>query len=396
MRVKEMKNLDIEKQLEIIKRGTVEIVSESELRKKLEESIKNKRPLNIKAGFDPTAPDLHLGHTVLLRKLRQFQDLGHRVFFLIGDFTGCIGDPSGRLEIRKQLTKEEVLKNAATYKKQVSKILDTDKIEIVFNSQWFEKMSILDVLKLTTHATVAQMLTRADFKKRISKSEDISLLEFIYPLLQGYDSVKLVADVELGGTDQIFNLLFGREIQKDFGQGQQVVITMPLLEGIDGVQKMSKTYANFIGINEPPKDMFGKVMSISDEMMLKYYTLLTDEDLKTIKNMHPREAKLKLAQIIVTQYHSQKDAEKARLEFTRVFSQKEAPEDIPTYNLSGGKTILEILLENGLVSSKNEGRRLIQQSGVSINGLTIEKEGAVVDKTGILKVGKRRFLKLER
>ena len=390
-----MKNLDIEKQLEIIKRGTVEIVSEGELRRKLEESIKNKRPLNIKAGFDPTAADLHLGHTVLLRKLRQFQDLGHKVFFLIGDFTGCIGDPSGRAEIRKQLTKEEVVKNAATYKKQVSKILDVDKIEIVFNSQWFEKMSILDILCLTTHATVAQMLTRQDFKKRMSKNEDISLLELIYPLLQGYDSVKLQADVEIGGTDQIFNLLFGREIQKDFAQESQVVITMPLLEGTDGVQKMSKSYANSIAINESAKEMFGKIMSISDEMMLKYYTLLTDEDLKAIKNMHPREAKLKLAQIIVTQYHSQKDAEKARLEFTRVFSRKETPEDMPSYKLSGGKTILEILLATGLVSSKNEARRLIQQGGVSLDGIRIDKENTVLDKTGILKVGKRRFLKLE-
>ncbi|MDD5155866.1 MAG: tyrosine--tRNA ligase [Candidatus Omnitrophica bacterium] len=390
-----MKNPDIEKQLEIIKRGTVEIVSEPQLRRKLEESVKNRRPLNIKAGFDPTAADLHLGHTVLLRKLKQFQDLGHRVFFLIGDFTGCIGDPSGRSEIRKQLTREEVLKNAATYKKQVSKILDIDKAEVVFNSQWFEKMSILDILKLTTHATVAQMLARADFKKRIFKNEDVSLLEFIYPLLQGYDSVKLEADVELGGTDQIFNLLFGREIQKDFAQEPQVVITMPLLEGTDGVQKMSKSYANFIGINEPAKDMFGKIMSISDEMMFKYYTLLTDEDLKAVKDMHPREAKIKLAEIIVTQYHGRKDAENVCLEFKRVFSQKEAPQDMPVYRVSGAKTVLEILLESGLVSSKNEGRRLIQQGGVSLDNVTIEKENAVIDKTGILKAGKRRFLKLE-
>ncbi len=389
-----MKNPDIEKQMEIIKRGAVEIVSEVELRKKLEESIKNKRPLNIKAGFDPTAPDLHLGHTVLLRKLRQFQDLGHRVFFLIGDFTGCIGDPSGRSEIRKQLTKDEVLKNSATYKKQVAKILDVDKIEIVFNSQWFEKMSILDILKLTTHATVAQMLSRADFKKRMSKNEDISILEFIYPLLQGYDSVKLEADVELGGTDQIFNLLFGREIQKDFGQEPQVVITMPLLEGIDGVQKMSKTYANFIGINELAKEIFGKIMSVSDGLMLKYYTLLTEEDLRTIKGMHPRDAKLKLAQTIVKQYHSQEEADQARLEFTRTFSQREIPEDAPAYKISSAKTILEILLESGLISSRNDGRRLIQQGGVSLNGVTIEKEGTVIDNSGILKVGKRRFLKL--
>ena len=237
-----MHKTDIEKQLEIIKRGTVEIISEDELKRKLEESARTKMPLVIKAGFDPTAPDIHLGHMVLLRKLRQFQDLGHKVLFLIGDFTARIGDPSGRSEKRKEITKEEALKNAATYKKQVSKILDTGKVRIVFNSEWFEKMSVLDMLKLTTHATVSQMLARQDFKKRLSKNEDISLLEFMYPVLQGYDSVKLKADIELGGTDQIFNLLVGRDMQKDFGQPQQVVITMPLLEGTDGVQKMSKSF----------------------------------------------------------------------------------------------------------------------------------------------------------
>ena len=383
-----------QEQLEIIKRGAVEIVSENELRKKLEESIKNKRPLNIKAGFDPTAPDLHLGHTVLLRKLCQFQDLGHKVFFLIGDFTGCIGDPTGRTEIRKQLTKEEVLKNAATYKKQVSKILDIEKIEVVFNSHWFEKMSILDILRLTTHATVAQMLARADFKKRMSQEQDISLLEFMYPLLQGYDSVELKADVELGGTDQIFNLLFGREIQKDFGQEPQTVITMPLLEGTDGVQKMSKSYSNFVGINEPAKDMVGKIMSVSDELMLKYYTLLTDEDLEAVKKMHPKQAKLNLAKIIVSQYHSQNEAEEAALEFERVFAQKQNPQDMPVYKLAQDKTILEILIENGLVDSKNEARRLIQQGGVSLDELRIDKEDTIIAKPGILKVGKRRFLKL--
>ena len=248
-----MKKLPIEKQLEIIKRGAVEIISEDELVKKLQEL----RPLIIKAGFDPTAPDIHLGHTVVLRKLRQFQELGHQVIFLIGDFTARIGDPSGRSEVRKQLTTQEVLENAATYKKQVSGVLDADKMKIVFNSEWFEKMSVLDILQLTTHATVAQTLARADFKKRMAKNEDISLLEFMYPLLQGYDSVKLQADIELGGTDQIFNLLVGRDIQKDFGLTQQVVITMPLLEGTDGVQKMSKSYGNYIGITEPPLEMFG-------------------------------------------------------------------------------------------------------------------------------------------
>ncbi|MGE5197214.1 MAG: tyrosine--tRNA ligase [Deltaproteobacteria bacterium] len=390
-----MKTMDIDKQLEIIKRGAVEIVSEDELKKKLERSIERKNPLRVKAGFDPTAPDLHLGHTVLLRKLRQFQDLGHKVIFLIGDFTGRIGDPTGRSEIRKQLTKEEITKNASTYKKQVAKILDVDGIEIVFNSRWFEKMPVLDLLKLTTHATVAQMLARADFKKRMTEAQDISLLEFMYPLLQGYDSVELKADIELGGTDQIFNLLFGRQIQKDFAQEPQVVITMPLLEGTDGVQKMSKSYGNFIGIDEPAKDMFGKIMSVSDEMMFKYYTLLTDKDLDMIKTMHPKEAKMALASEITAQYHSRQEAEKAASEFQRIFAQKGSPDDTAVYRLSAKKTILEILLESGQVASKNEARRLIQQGGVSLDGTKIEREEALIDKTGILKIGKRRFLKLE-
>lgn len=390
-----MQRLDSNKQLEIIKRGVVEIISEKELRMKLEKSIRAKRPLRIKAGFDPTAPDIHLGHTVLLRKLRQFQDLGHQVIFLIGDFTARIGDPSGRQDTRKPLTKEEILANAITYKRQVSKILDVDKMQIVTNSDWFDKMSVLDILKLTTHATVSQMLARTDFKKRLSKNEDISLLEFMYPLLQGYDSVKLEADIELGGTDQIFNLLVGRDIQKDFGQAQQVIITMPLLEGTDGIQKMSKSYGNYIGVNETPEEMFGKIMSISDELMFKYYTLLTDEDLGAIKKMHPKEAKLNLAENITRQYHSSDLAKKARQEFQQVFSQKGLPQEIPTYKLRGYKSnIINILLESGLTESKNEARRLIKQGGVSLDGKQLDKENVIIDKEGILKVGKRRFLKL--
>lgn len=389
-----MQRVDIDKQCEIIKRGAVEIISEKELEKKLEESISKKKPLIVKAGFDPTAPDIHLGHTVLLRKMRQFQDLGHKVIFLIGDFTGRIGDPSGRQETRKQLTKEEILDNAATYKKQVSRILDVDKMQIVFNSAWFDEMSVLDILKLTTHATVSQMLTRADFKKRLSKNEEISLLEFMYPLLQGYDSVKLEADIELGGTDQIFNMLVGRDIQKDFGQPQQVIITMPLLEGTDGVQKMSKSYGNYIGINEPPTEMFGKIMSISDELMFKYYNLITDENLDNIKKMHPKEAKLKLAQIIVTQYHSEKIAVSSRLEFERVFTQRELPQEMPKYKSDGQKSIITILLDSGLVKSGNEARRLVKQGAIFFDGLKIDSENFVPRKTGVLKVGARRFLKI--
>jgi tyrosyl-tRNA synthetase len=388
---------NINKQLEVIKRGAVQIISEEELKKKLQESISTKRPLNIKAGFDPTAPDIHLGHTVLLRKMRQFQELGHRVIFLIGNFTAQIGDPSGRSEKRKQLSREEILQNAATYKKQVSKVLDANKLTIVFNSEWFEKMSVSDILNLTTHATVSQILAREDFKQRLSKKEDISFLEFMYPVLQGYDSVRLETDIELGGTDQIFNLLMARDIQKDYGQTPQVIITMPLLEGTDGVQKMSKSFANFIGINELASEMFGKMMSISDNLMMKYYELLTDEELSAIKKMHPKEAKMKLAEGIVAQYHSQKVASKCRLEFERVFSQKEVPQDIAVYKISSGKnTIMDVLITSGLVKTKNEARRLIQQGAVTLDGAGISKEDAPITNEGILKVGKRRFLKLER
>ncbi len=386
---------DIEKQLQIIKRGAVEIISEPELRQKLEQSIAKNKPLRVKAGFDPTAPDLHLGHTVLLRKLKQFQDLGHKIFFLIGDFTGRIGDPTGRSELRKQLTAEEVAKNAQTYKKQVCKILDMDKIDVVFNSAWFDKMPVLEMLKLTTHITVSQTLARADFKKRLSKNENISLLEFMYPLLQGYDSVQLEADIELGGTDQIFNLLVGRDIQKDFGQAQQVVITMPLLEGTDGVQKMSKSYGNYIGINEEAGSMFGKIMSISDELMLKYYTLLTDADLDAVKAMHPKEEKLRLAEIIVSQYHSVESAAKARTEFERVFSSKQLPEEMEEYVIPlSGVTVIDLLVRAKAAKSRNEARRLIEQGGVNFDGLNISDENIVINSGGVLKVGKRRFLKI--
>jgi tyrosyl-tRNA synthetase len=389
-----MQRADIEKQLTFIKRGAVEIISEDELRKKLEHSLTSGKPLVVKAGFDPTAPDIHLGHTVLLRKMRHFQDLGHKVIFLIGDFTARIGDPTGRNEKRKQITKEEAIKNAATYKKQVSKVLDADKLQIVFNSDWFDKMSVLDLLNLTTHATVSQMLARADFKKRLAKGEDISLVEFMYPVLQGYDSVKLEADIELGGTDQIFNLLVGRDIQGDYGQPQQVVITMPLLEGTDGVLKMSKSFGNYIGINESPNEMFGKIMSISDELMYKYYELLTDEDLAAIKGMHPKEAKMRLAQEIIRQYHSKKDAEEALLEFERVFSQKELPQDIPEYKTDGTQPILGVLLDSGLVISGNEARRLLKQGAVYFNDTKVDKESFIPQVSGILKVGSRRFLKV--
>jgi tyrosyl-tRNA synthetase len=386
--------MDIEKQLEVVRRGTVEIISEEELRKKLEKSLQSGVPLNIKAGFDPTAPDIHLGHTVLLRKLRQFQDLGHNVIFLIGDFTGRIGDPSGKSEKRKQLTKEEVDNNAVTYKKQVSKILDMHKLKIVFNSEWFEKMNGFEFGSLLTHYTATRLLERDDFSLRIAQKKPLYMSELVYPILQGYDSVVLNADVELGGTDQKFNLLVGRDIQKDYSISQQVVITMPLLEGTDGVQKMSKSLDNYIGINESPDEMFGKVMSISDELMFKYYELLTDSDLAQIKVMHPREAKVLLAEILISQYHSEKDAQAAKDEFERVFTQKEVPAQLPEYKTDGKQAILTILTASSLVKSGNEARRLLKQGAVYFNEKKIEKEDFTPQECGILKVGARRFLKI--
>jgi tyrosyl-tRNA synthetase len=387
---------DINKQLEIIKRGAVEIISEEELKKKLEESAKLKKPLIVKAGFDPTAPDIHLGHTVLLRKMRQFQDLGHKAIFLIGDFTGRIGDPSGKSELRKQISPQEIAKNAQTYKKQISKILEMKKLQVVFNSKWFDKMKGLEFGKLLTHYTATRMLERDDFSLRIKERKPLYMSEFIYPILQGYDSVVLSADIELGGTDQKFNLLVGRDLQKDFGQAPQVVITMPLLEGTDGVQKMSKSFGNYIGINETPNEMFGKIMSISDELMFKYYELLTDEDLGKVKTMHPKEAKLGLAEIIVRQYHSQKDAHDARLAFEWVFSQKELPKDMPEYKTDGKQNIVSVLSDSGLVKSGNEARRLIKQGAVLFNNQKIKDENYIIDKEGILKAGSRRFLKVLR
>ena len=386
--------MDIQKQLEVLKRGAAGIVSDEELVKKLETALKEKRPLRVKAGFDPTAPDIHLGHTVLLRKLRQFQDLGHEVYFLIGDFTAQIGDPTGRSVLRKNLSKEEVLQNAKTYQMQVSKILDIKKIKVVFNSHWFEKMSVARFLGLTMHATVAQMAQREDFKKRLDAGQDVSVLEFMYPILQGYDSVFLHADVELGGTDQIFNLLMGRDLQKDFSQEPQVVITMPLLEGTDGVNKMSKSLGNYIAINDKPGDIFGKIMSISDELMLKYYMLLTDNDLDEIKALHPKEAKVRLAKTIIAQYYSAKIADGAAEEFSRVFSGKELPQDMAEFKSSAGKLVVDIIVESGQVKSKNEVRRLIQQSAVEFEGVKISDINAVIGRPGVLKIGSRRFLKI--
>jgi len=389
--------MDIKHQLEIIKRGAVDIISEEELVRKLELAEKENRPLRVKAGFDPTAADIHLGHTVLLRKMRQFQDLGHEVYFLIGDFTAQIGDPTGRSQLRKTLSKDEVKEFAKTYKMQVGRILDLRKIKVVFNSEWFEKMSIVRFLGLTMQVTVSQILQREDFKKRLELKQDISVLEFMYPILQGYDSVFLHSDIELGGTDQIFNLLVGRDLQKDFGQEPQVVMTVPLLEGTDGINKMSKSFGNYIAINDKPGDMFGKIMSISDELMSKYYTLLTDENMDEIKKLHPKEAKLRLAKTIISQYYSKSIAENAASEFERVFSAKEIPQDLPVFKLlEEKKGLIDIITESGLCKSKNEVRRLIRQNAVEFNGNLISDENYVIETSGILKVGTRRFLKIEK
>ena len=385
---------DVLGQLAGIKRGASEIISIEELKNKLEISVKESRPLKIKAGFDPTAPDLHLGHTVLLRKLRQFQDLGHTVIFLIGDFTARIGDPTGQNKSRPPMSDEEIKKNSSTYKSQVYKILDPAKTEVVFNNDWFSKMSIFDVFELLKHSTASQILARADFKKRIKQNIDIRTNEFIYPLLQAYDSVYLRADVELGGTDQKFNLLLGRELQRDFGQPEQVVIMLPLLEGTDGVNKMSKSLGNYIGISEGPSQIFGKVMSISDELMFRYYELLTDEDLAQVKSAHPKEAKERLAYLLVSQYHGPSEALKAKDEFSKVFKGKEAPSGIPEYKINQEIKILELLHLGGLVKSKNEARRLIIQGAVSFNEQKITDENFLVSGSGVIKAGSRRFLKV--
>ena len=378
-----------------ITRGTTEIISVDALQNKLKTSLAEKRKLRIKAGFDPTAADLHLGHVVLLRKLRQFQDLGHHVFFLIGDFTAQIGDPSGRDQTRPKMSVQEIAQNASTYQSQVFKILDPDKTKIVFNSNWLNRLSSQQIVELTSYSTVAQMLARADFKKRFEEKKEISLREFIYPLLQGYDSVHLKSDIELGGADQKFNLLMGRQLQEAFHQEPQVVIMTPLLEGTDGVLKMSKSLGNYIGINEPPKEIFGKIMSISDELMLKYYELLTDFDLQEIQSSHPKEAKLKLAETIAGQFSSIAEAKKARENFEKTFSQRQNPEDVLVYSFKPGQQILDIPIQTLSVRSHNEVRRLIKEGAITHDGSKVDSESWKI-KEGMLKIGKRRFLKLVR
>jgi tyrosyl-tRNA synthetase len=404
-----------EKQLEIIKRGVVEIIVEDELLRKLERSFKEKRPLRIKAGFDPTAPDIHLGHTVLLEKMRQFQELGHEVIFLIGDFTGMIGDPTGRSETRVPLTKEDVLRNAETYKKQVFKILDPEKTQVRFNSEWLANMNAMELIKLGAMQTVARMLEREDFKKRFKAQQDITILEFYYPLFQAYDSVYLRSDVELGGTDQKFNMLMGRTMQRKMDIEEQVIILMPLLEGLDGINKMSKSLGNYIGITEPPDEMYGKLMSINDKLMLRYYELLSHisvEELKLLKEglekgiIHPKRAKENLALEIVERYWGKEEALNAKEKFERVFKEKGLPDAIAKITIqisevsatgrSNINWLPQIMKDIGSVKSTSEAIRLIKQGGVKLNGTTITDTDTKLDMglEYLIQVGKRRFYKV--
>lgn len=392
-----------DQQLEQIRRGAEEILIEEVLLKKLQEN----RPLRIKAGFDPTAPDLHLGHTVLINKLKQFQDLGHHILFLIGDFTGMIGDPTGKNVTRKPLTKEDVLVNAKTYQEQVFKILDPDKTEVVFNSQWMEAMTPAQLIQLAAKHTVARMLERDDFNKRFKGGQSIAIHEFLYPLIQGYDSVALRADVELGGTDQKFNLLVGRQLQEVYGQAPQVVLTMPILEGLYGVQKMSKSLGNYIGIADAPEEMFGKIMSISDELMWRYYELLSFKPLNDIKQMraacdqnamNPRNCKVMLAQEIIARFHDQQSAERALADFETKFQRNAIPDDIAEVELVSGDglAIANILKEAGLTESTSESIRMIKQGGVKIDGEKIEdiKLHIPSGAAHVYQVGKRKFAKI--
>ncbi len=390
--------MNIEQQMQLLTRGALEILPAGSLEEKLKQAEKEGRPLRIKAGFDPTAPDLHLGHTVLLEKLRQFQQCGHQVVFLIGDFTGMIGDPTGKSATRPPLTQEEVLENAETYKQQVFKVLDERKTEVRFNSEWLGNMSAADLIQIAGKATVARMLERDDFEKRYKGGQAIAIHEFLYPLVQGYDSVALEADVELGGNDQKFNLLMGRQLQQAYNKPAQVILTMPLLEGLDGVNKMSKSLNNYVGIQEAPREQFGKIMSISDALMLRYYELLTDVDLEEVKAKHPMEAKKQLASLIVARFHGEEAGQQARAGFESQFTKKEIPDDIPEKTIAaedGVLWIVKALSEGGLTASNSEAMRMIKQGAVSVDGEKItDKDLKLLPGSYLLKVGKRKFLKL--
>lgn len=402
---------ELARQLEIIKRGAAEIVPESELLTKIKDSINNKRPLHIKLGLDPTAPDIHLGHTVVLQKLRQFQELGHRVTIILGDYTARIGDPTGKSETRKQLTEDEVLANARTYQDQIFRVLDKSRTEVVFNSQWLAPLTFADVIGLAARYTVARMLERDDFAKRFQNEQPISVHEFFYPLMQGYDSVALEADIELGGTDQKFNLLMGRHLQKEYGQEPQIALMMPILEGLDGIQKMSKSLGNYIGITDSAREMYGKTMSIADELMLRYFELVTPVGIQEIRelragledgSLHPRDVKMRLAREIVTMYHGSEAAVQAEEEFKNIFQKKELPDEIPEYRLDrqeledGRIWLPKLLVLAGLASGTSEGKRLILQGAVRVDDVKIsDPDNSIVpEDCSIIKAGKRKFAKI--
>lgn len=401
-----MKSVD--EQLALLTRGTVDVISREELAEKLRKSLATGVPLKVKAGFDPTAPDLHLGHTVLIQKLKHFQDLGHDIKFLIGDFTGMIGDPTGKSETRKALTAEDVKRNAESYKEQIFKILDPVKTEVVFNSTWLEKLTAYDFIRLASQLTVARMLEREDFKVRFENERPISIHEFLYPLVQGYDSVALQADVELGGTDQLFNLLMGRTLQKVWGQAPQVVMTMPLLEGLDGVNKMSKSLGNYIGITESAIDIYGKTLSVSDELMFRYFDLLSDLTVPEIGKLreglqsgilHPKAVKQQLARELAGRFHSFEAAQQAEAHFEKVFSKHELPDEIAEVELKVEGAMIwlpKLLVETGMVNSTGEGRRMIQQNAVTVNGEKVANVEEQLNASGevLIRVGKRRFCRV--
>ncbi len=396
--------MTIDEQLSILRKGTVDLIREEDLRAKLERRARTGKPLRVKLGLDPTAPDIHLGHTVVIRKLKAFQDLGHTVIFLIGDFTGMIGDPSGKNVTRPPLSREEINANAETYKRQMFKLLDPEKTELRFNGEWMDKFTAADFVKLCAKTTVKQILERDDFTNRMAEEKPISLHELLYPLVQGYDSVALEADVELGGTDQKFNLLMGRTLQREFGREPQVILTTPLLEGLDGVQKMSKSLGNYIGIDEPPGEIFGKVMSISDDLMWRYYELLTDltpAEIEALKakclagDENPRNVKANLAKLIIGDFHSAHDADAAEADFDQLFVKKEIPDEIEEKIVDAGEyKLVDLLVAVGMAASKGEAKRLIEQGGTRVNGEKISDTGAAVKISAeslLLQVGKRKF-----
>lgn len=402
---------EVERQLAVIRRGVVEIVPEDQLKEDIAHSVATGIPLKVKIGLDPSSPDIHVGHTVALQKLRQFQDLGHEIQLVIGDFTGMIGDPTGKSETRKQLTREEVVRNAETYQQQISKILNPDRMKVYYNSEWLSKLNFADVVKLASNVTVARMLERDDFSKRYTSEQPIHIHEFFYPLMQGYDSVALESNVELGGTDQKFNLLMGRTLQKEYGKPLQIAIMTPLLEGLDGVQKMSKSLGNYIGIDEEPNQIYGKAMSIPDELMLKYYELVTDmsnEELAELKKgleegtVHPRDAKMQLAKTFVRMFHGQEAAYEAERHFVTVFQQRALPDDIEEKTVAatslenGAIRLIKLLVELGLQSSNGEARRSIQQGAVRINEEKMTDPNADYTPVDgdVLQVGKRKFVKI--